>query len=302
MGGHRVPGPLCSSRVGDDWIDLGTSCRARTGSPGAADFASAFAAAALNALNPLKTRFDRDHIYSKAPEAARKRDIDLQIIGDDYSRSGEIRLDNEAYLKELIRLGSNKKQTVSGAARKIQFFIVRGGAEGFLASDMAATDASNVVFPGSTTGGKTSPEFRFDNNDLLVVFDPRGKLIGAALLQRPVSITGIWTEKTANAIYDAWHNKEVSIYRNTNFDIPYLGLLIDDGMKKRWWVDLHKQEATNGCIFIVDPATPEYGKEELKTFEPKLLTDVLASIGKRPEDVKGRISLGVMHLVDLSQL
>ncbi len=164
---------------------------------------------------------------------------------------------------------------------------------------MAGKDASNVLFPGSTTDGKKSPEFRFDNNDLLAVFDPRGKLIGAALLQRPTSISGIWSTKTANAIYNAWDNKEVSIYRNTNFDVPYLGLLIDDGMKKKGWVDLHKQEATNGCIFIVDPATPEYGTEELKTFEPKLLTDVLASIGKRPEDVKGRISLGVMRLVDI---
>jgi hypothetical protein len=247
----------------------------------------------------LKSKFDRDHVYSRAPEAARKRDIDLQIIGDDYSRGAEISLKNETYLKQLIKLGSNGSLHVSDKTRKIQFFIIRGGAEGFLPSDMAGADASNVVFPESTTDGKTSPEFRFDNNDLLAAFDPSGKLIGAALLQRPTSISGIWSKKTADAIYDAWDNKEVSIYRNTNFDVPYLGLLIDDGMKKKGCVDMQKQEATNGCIFIVDPATPEYGKEELKTFEPKLLTDVLASIGKRPEDVKGRILLGVLHLVDI---
>jgi hypothetical protein len=144
-----------------------------------------------------------------------------------------------------------------------------------------------------------SPAFRWDFNDLLAVFDPHGKRIGAALLQRPISIDGIWTKKTANAIYDAWDKKGVSIYRNTNFDVPYLGLVVDDGMKKKGWVDLHKQEATNGCIFIVDPNTPEYGKDELKTFEPQLINDILASIGKRPDDVKGTISLGIMHVVDI---
>lgn len=273
-------------------------CRSRSGTPGPIGLADVVASVAWNLL-PSKAQFDRDHVYSKAPEAARKRDIDLQIIGDDYRRSAEISLNNGDYLKELIRLGSNSKQKVSDSARKIQFFIIRGGAEGLLPADMAGKDASNVLFPGSTTSGKKSPEFRFDNDDLLAVFDPRGKLIGAALLQRPISITGIWTEKTANAVYNTWNSKEVSIYRNKNFDVPYLGLVVDDGMKKKAWVDLHKQEATNGCIFIVDPNTPEYGTEELLKFEPKLITDILASIGKRPDQVTGTISLGIMHLVDI---
>jgi len=294
MGG-RPPGPLCSTRVGDDWIDGGTTCHTHTGEPGPADVASVV----LNNLNPAKGRFGRDHVYSLAAEAARKRDIDLQIIGDDYSRSGEISLDNEHYLKELIRLGSGGVQTVSDRAKKIQFFIVRGGAEGFLPANMAKKEAGDVVLRGSTTRG-TSPTFRFDNNDLLAVFDPRGKRIGAALLQRPKSITGIWREETSTAIYNAWHNKGVSIYRNSNFDVVYLGLVIDDGMKHRGWVDLHKQEATNGCIFIVDPNTPAFSdKDKLNAFEPKLIHDILASIGKKPEQVKGVISLGIMRVVDI---
>lgn len=296
---ERIPGPLCSSRYEGDWIDRGTSCRSRSSRPGPTAY-DIFRNGVQRAVNPFRATFDRDHVYSLAPEAARKRDIDLQIIGDNYRRSAEIRLDNEHYLKELVRLGSGGKQFVSDRARKIQFFIIRGGAEGFLSADMAKKNASNVVFPGSTTAGKKSPEFRFDNNDLLAVFDPRGKLIRAALLQRPISISGgIWTEKTANAIYNAWHNKDVSIYRNTSFDVPYLGLVVDDGMKKKGWVDLHKQEATNGCIFIVDPGTPEYGTSELNTFEPKLINEVLAAIGKRPDQVKGTISLGIMHVVDI---
>lgn len=301
--GERIPGPVCSTRVGDDWIDLGTTCRSQTGKPGPIGIANALGGVALNALLPFKIKFDREHVYSKAREAARKRDIDLQIIGDDYRRSGEIRIDNEKYLKELIRLGSNGSKKVSDSARKIQFFIIRGGAEGLLPAkfegvDTRTLDATNVIQPGTTTGGATSLEYHWDNNDLLAVFDPRGKLIRAALLQRPISITGRWTEKTANAVYNAWDNKEVSIYRNTNFDVSYLGLVVDDGMKKRAWVDMHKQEATNGCIFIVDE-TPDLGTEALNTFEPKLIVDVLASIGKKPDQVKGAIRLGIMHLVDI---
>ena len=297
-------GPLCSTRVGDTWIDGGTMCRSRSSTPGpvgVTDVLVATAAAVAAGTSPLKAKFDREHVYSKAREAARKRDIDLQIIGDDYSRSGEIRLDSPDYLKALIRLGSNGKQSVSDHAKKIQFFIIRGGGEGFLHPSLAATDAGNFSSHSSTTSHKKSTS-RFDLNDVFAVFDPKGKLIGAAPLQRPISIPGMWTEKTANAVYNAWHNKEVSIYRNTNFDVAYLGLVIDDGMKHRGWVDLHKQEATNGCIFIVDPNTPKYDPKDttaLDAFEPKLLIDVLASIGKRPEDVKGAIRLGIMHLVDI---
>jgi len=31
---HRLPGPLCSSRLGPDWIDDGTMVRQRTDAPG----------------------------------------------------------------------------------------------------------------------------------------------------------------------------------------------------------------------------------------------------------------------------
>lgn len=258
--GHRTPGPLCSTRVGDSWIDLGTSCRSRTSSPQSTGLTEALldVAAALRD-SPLKKKFDTDHVYSLAPEAARKRDIDLQIIGDDYSKSAQISITNEDYLKKLIKLASSGTQEVSDRAKKIQFYIIRGGGEGFLSDSLANTDARNFVSGGVTTDPKQqATRFRFDLNDLLAVFDPKGKLIGAALLQRPIFVPGRWSEKTANDIYNAWDNKEVSIYKNTHPGwIPYLGLVIDDGMKKRGWVDLHKQEATNGCIFIVDPSTPD---------------------------------------------
>ncbi len=309
MGG-RSPGPICSSRVGDDWIDLGTTCRTLVDKPGIADMAAAIARMALEKVSLVKQKFDRDHIYSTAPSAAKKRDIDLQIISDDYSRSSEISIGSESYLKELIRLGSDDKITVSGSAKRMQFFYIKGGGEGFLDASMAKVDATKVIQPGSTTHSDNSEfiyEFTFEVDDLLAVFDRHGKLIRAALLERPTSILdktlptesheNPWTTSTADAIYNSWDKKDVLIYRNSGtFSVPYLGLHVDAGA---WIVDFHKQEDTNGCIFIVDPATPPNGTDELKNFEPKLITDILKSIGKTPDQVKGTISLGVMRLVNL---
>jgi len=251
---------------------------------------------------PAKPGFDRDHPYSLAKEAARKRDIDLQIIGDDYSRSAEISLKNESYLKSLISIASGGKQSVSGNAKNLQFFIVRGGGEGLFSDPrMANIDASNFLSPGSTTNGLKSPDFRWDFNDILIVFDPKGKLIRAAMLQRPISISGgIWTERTSTAVYDSWHNKSVLIYKNTTYDIHYLGLYVNDGMKHRGWVDMHKQEATNGCIFIEDPNTPDMSDlAKINSFEPQLIHDVLAAIGKTASQVRSAIHLGTMRLVDI---
>lgn len=292
--GTRHPGPICSARLGSDWVDAGTSCRTRVGPPGPADVADAM----LKSLDPAKKAFDSDHIYSMAPEAARKRDIDLQIIGDDYKRSGEITITSEAYLKELIRLGSRGKQSVSTAAKKIQFFIIRGGAEGFMHSDFATKNAGRHSSEGEGTNKKKTKNL-YDYNDLMAVFEPGGKLIRAAFLIRPLRIPNRWTEGTANEIYDAWHNKEVSIYRNTHFAVPYVGLVVAEGKKHKGWVDIHKEEQTNGCIFITDPDTPALHTPELDTFEPKLIHEVLAVIGKTPDQVKGMIRLGIMKLVDI---
>jgi hypothetical protein len=254
--------------------------------------------------HPDKARFDRDHVYSLSKEAVRKRDIDLRIINDDYSRSAEISITSESYLKSLINLASKGSQSVRTNAKDLQFFIVRGGAEGLFGrfgASLVKEDAGNVLAPGSTTSGQRSPDFRWDLNDLLIVFDPKGKLIRAVLLQRPISISGgIWTEKTSAAVYNAWHNKTVSIYRNTTYDVHYLGLFVNDGMKHRGWVDMHKQEATNGCIFIDDPNTPDMSDlAKINAFEPQLIHDVLAAIGKTAAQVRGAIHLGTMRLVDI---
>ena len=254
----------------------------------------------LAAVDPAMAKFESDHVYSTAHEATTKRQIDLQIIGGDYARGGEISLTSPRYLKRLIELASNGKTSV-GTASAMQFFIVKGGAEGFLPAFLRGQDASSVVeSDGSTTQGAGST-FHFDHNDLLVVFDSLGLLVGAARLERPTFITGIWSRKTADKVYAAWDGKTVFIYRNTSFDIPYVGLGVDDGFRGRAaTVDLHKQEATNGCIFVVDPNTPDIDDKALETFEPKLIKDILASIGKSTTAVRGkRITLGKMRVIDI---
>lgn len=239
--------------------------------------------------------------YSAAPEAAKKRSIDAKIKADIYDK---IDMQDEEYLKILIHHSSGGKKTVSSSAKSLQFFIVKGGAEGFLDSAYAGSDASRVVVGGGvTTSGAPGTMMIFDNNDLIAAFDKKGKLIGSALLKRPISITNpnIWTEDTANKVYDAWDRSPVSLYRNRNYDIAYYGLWINDKVgyytREVNWVriDLHKQEATNGCIFIVDPATPPLSdKPRLNAFEPKFIKDIQRQIGANTKS-----NIGTMHMIKI---
>ena len=249
------------------------------------------------------------HVYSDSPEASRKRSVDLQITGGDVAQEDKIDMNSEGYLKQLIKLSSKGKIEVSDKARKLQFFIIKGGAEGFLLPWYKNRNAGNRVTGGSTTSGGSGTSMRFSDTDLLVVFDGQGKLVSSALLRRPIEIKTSkephkWTEGTATKVYDAWDGSPVSIYRNENYDIQYYGLRVDD--KKGYYasgqirVDLHKQEATNGCIFIVDDSTPPYvgGNKAaiatLNSFEPQLIKDVQKSIGA---SVKSNI--GIMHMVQI---
>ena len=152
-------------------------------------------------------------------------------------------------------------------------------------------------------------ETDFDENDLLAVFDAAGGLIGSARLSRPTYVQGRISRPTAAAVYNAWRNRTVFIYRNkTPGWIPYLGLAVDDGYrdaperKDRVFIDMHKQEATNGCIFIVDPATPtDIDSSELRTFEPKLIKAILAAKGLDEAKVTGNaVTLGVMRVIDIT--
>jgi hypothetical protein len=262
-----------------------------------------------------KSAFDGSHVYSQAKEAATKRAIDLQIIGGDYSRSGDISLENEDYLKKLIEIGSSHKQKVSeSAAFGLQFFIIHGGGEGLLPHKYEDKNAGRITAPGQGTNGKSS-ERNYDVNDVIAVFDSGGHLLSAARLIRPLGVPGELRKETAERVYNSWHKKKVSIYRNTHFydlgGIMYLGLAVEDGFrgsgKGSVTIDLHKKEDTNGCIFIADRHTPRKneldadGKRLLDSWEPKLIVDILKAKGMAPEDVKKQrqYHLGIVYTVKI---
>jgi hypothetical protein len=314
--GNQVPGPMCTSRVGDKWIDQGTMCLAKSPLPGpCASLVRAKCSTMPFPGSGDKSAFDGNHVYSQAKEAATKRAIDLQIIGGDYSRTGEISLENEDYLKKLIELGSRRTQKVSDqAASGMQFFIIQGGGEGLLPHAYENKNAGRVPASGQGTNGKSNQRI-YDVNDVIAVFDSGGHLVSAARLIRPLNVPGELREKTAEKVYNSWHKKNVSIYRNTYFydlgGIMYLGLSVDDGFrgsgKGSVTIDLHKKEDTNGCIFIADRHTPRKdeldadGKRLLNSWEPRLIVDILKAKGMAPEDVKKhhQYHLGIVYTVKI---
>jgi len=294
-----VPGPLCSHRLGADWIDDGTLCQAKSYAPGPLDGSSPAPASI-----PFKDTFDRDHVYSLAIDAGRKRAIDLQIIGNDYGRGSEIRLDNQAYLKQLIDVVSNGRRKVQGAAPGLQFYIVKGGAEGLLPETLRDSDADVNVTHWTDTAGHLG-ETDFDENDLLVVFGRDGALVGAARLRRPTFVATRIRRATAAKVFAAWDSKPVLIYRNTSSIpgwVPYLGLGVRDGFRNHGVaIDIHKVESTNGCFFIDDPTQFVAGAPDVRTFEPVLIKKVIAARGLVEADITGKsIDLGTMNIIDVS--
>lgn len=243
-----------------------------------------------------RVAFELTHVYSKSATAPKKRAIDMAIMGGTYANGGKIRLDDGAYLKALIGASAHDRGKLIGSGRGVQFFIIRGGAEGFFDASYSGKDAGRIIEAAIDTRGRNSNVI-FDDNDLICAFDGGGTFIGAAPLRRPLSIPGLWTEHTANRVYNAWNGQRVSMYRNTNFLIPYYGLVVYDSLglyqSGAVRVDLHKEEQTNGCIFIRDPATPQLTSEAaLGLFEPAFIRNVQASVGA---SIKSNI--GTMHML-----
>jgi hypothetical protein len=255
-----------------------------------------------------KAAFLASHVYSKSPQADAKRRIDEALMGGDFTKRAKIDMEDEDYLRQLVYLASGGRQVVRTGVKGLQFFMIKGGGEGFLKKYYRDKDASrHMVHDGATTSdtdGATT--MVFDNNDLLAVFEGSGDLLGSALLKRPIAITvsgrrnpHIWTEGTANRIYDAWHNRPVRLYRNKNFEIEYYGLMVWDKLgwyaRRKVMVDIHKQEQTNGCIFIVDPDTPPLSdKARLNLFEPQIILDIQGYVGARTKD-----NIGTMHVIEI---
>jgi hypothetical protein len=235
---------------------------------------------------------------------------------DDEIRKSGVAIDehDEKYLKELVRLSTDYASPVSDNTVGLQFFMIDGGAEGFLDSSYASRDPSHVKEPYNKTGWIT-----FDDNDLLMAFDGKGKLISSSLLRRPLSIIypGVsWTEATANNVYNAWDNRPVRLYQNLNFTVSYYGLAIDDSVgyykgfavdkksgKKvvveKVNIDLHKEEGTLGCIFIMDDSNPLYHftnvtDQMLSHFEPQFIKDIQKAVGGNTGT-----NIGTMHMLSI---
>jgi hypothetical protein len=258
--------------------------------------------------------------YSKSVVASIKRIYDVQIMDYDARNSARVDYRKGDYIKQLVKLMSKGAIEVKPLTSDLQFFFIRGGAEGFLDdARYSAVDASNVVIGGSTTSGGSGTTMVFDMTNLLTVFDRHGDLVSSALLERPLSITvpppvpagfNGWSEDAAKKVVDAWDNCKVNLYYNDNprYEVKYFGLQVDDSQdyykNHRYMVDFHKQEDTNGCIFIVDDSTPPVPDGSLpaaqrkaalallNSFEPKFIKDVQAKI-----KAKTGFPVGTMRVV-----
>ena len=109
--------------------------------------------------------------YSDSNTGRWKQSLDAEI-----ARTGvAIDASKEDYLKQLVRLCTDYSSPVSDHVSSIQFYMIDGGAEGFLHGSYSRQDAGRVTGRYGGTGWIT-----FDNNDMLVAFDKNGKLISSA--------------------------------------------------------------------------------------------------------------------------
>jgi hypothetical protein len=245
--------------------------------------------------------------YSKSPAASIKRTYDVQIMDFDARNKDRVDFRKGDYIKQLIKLMSRNTVEVKALTHGLQFFFLMGGAEGFLDSGkFSGIDASREDSGGSTTSGGDGTRMVLDNTNLLAAFDGHGNFVSSALLIRPLSITVPpppppdfhgWSEESATKVLPAWDNCPVNLYHNVNYEVKYFGLQVDD--KENYYrgrhimIDIHKQEDTNGCIFIVDDTTPPLPDDDdaadvqaaalkkLNDFEPKFIKDIQAKLGAK---------------------
>ncbi len=235
--------------------------------------------------------------YSK--DGVKKQQIDQKIAKQLNKPPNYRDMHDEAYLKALIEMCSKGASKVSANAGELQFFIVKGGAEGFLGENYADKEASRIL-----THYKAR-QVLWDDNGLLIAFDERGKLINAARLSRPLAITGDpethWHERTANKVYDSWDGRPVAMYKNNSYENSYIGLYVDDEFrhlpkKKRVMLDMHKTMGTEGCISIVDEANNPPRNVNLNKWEPQFIND----IQRETITIPFKKPIGTMHMLDVN--
>jgi hypothetical protein len=277
----------------------------------------------LDALGRMLTVHPDHRHYSAAPEAATKRRFD-EAITLASGRPWKLVQLGEDYFKSLIEMASGGQIRVKSAAPELQFFIIRGGGEGFLPTNLpggaptASTNADDVLQDRETPGGVVK-QMRMDFNDILIAFGRSGELVDSVPLMRPRFIPrspgdlGI-TAATAEGVYSSWDGRGVFVYRDTSFTnadgilIPYLGIAVDDpyrlGHPVLCPVDIHKEEGTNGCILIWGDIWSDTAPEDpivLGMYEPRFTLRVLAAAGLDPATIgHSRTSLGSMRMITIS--
>lgn len=245
----RPAGPICLSNVGKDWIDDGTTCRTRTSAPGPArancDPLGGFHRDPFASVPQATAKL----VYSKAKEAAWKRRFDEKLAGTGLL----IVPSSDAYWQALIGTLTRSTScdvTVDG----LQFFVIRGGFEGFLAPRLQRADANRANW--DDRDGTT------DLNDVLVILNSTGGLLGAFQLAVPN-----YYPRTATMVADDWNGRAVFSYWNNTFS--YYGLAVldrgklpdyDPKVKKyKYWIDIHHNAGTLGCIEIAQAASTKQG-------------------------------------------
>jgi hypothetical protein len=249
-----------------------------------------------------------DNSYSKSTVALKKKVIDDKI----RAGGNAIDMHDGNYLKELIKqAGGLDVLATINTPELLQFFIVKGGGEGFLPKSYESLDADNIVRPTKLTDG-TIKNAVWDNNDLLIVFDAFGKLVSSAILHRPISIPTKIRKATTTKVYDSWDLKNVLIYYNNgNFEIPYVGLGVDDGFRDlsshKVVIDIHKMEQSDGCIFIFDKNHPDpllqdpNYKSIVGSYEPPLIKKVCAELNiVDMTKIRGEKNIGIMRMISIT--
>ena len=184
-------------------------------------------------------------VYSKAKEAKWKRQFD-----ETMAASG-LQIDPTSGLYWRSLLGCLVGPVSCPEAGELQFFLVRGGYEGFLSQQVKHVDANRVKW--ESRSGTT------DINDAMVVLDTDGNYVGAFQLAVPN-----YYPRTAQMVASDWNGRAVFSYYNRTYS--YFGLavldqgklpLYDPKIKKySYWIDIHHKFGTLGCIEIAGSASP----------------------------------------------
>ncbi len=256
------PAPLCVSRLGTDWNDAGTLCRSRSSRPGCVGLAEE-ALCRPSRRDPFASiqRSTAALVYSKAKEAGWKRRFDEEMAGSGI----QVAQTSGLYWRSLIGclIGTRTCKESGG----IQFYLIRGGYEGFLTRSLMHVDANQVHWDGRKEGTT-------DLNDALVILDTNGNCLGAFQLAVPN-----YYPRTARMVAGDWDGRAVFAYYNTNNNWNYYALaVLDRGKLPKWdpkvgkynyWIDIHHKGGTYGCIEVVRSAFP--GASNFDSFVARII-------------------------------